>query len=133
MQNLYVRHQKLHCPKHSHHLLSIRILYHVLLGPVTSHLLWFLWTSPHLSAPEHQHAGFCPPEFQQYVILSVSSLLLACIKVMNVFEMLQTLCALVLRFTLSHFRPFFRDFFSCLISSIAGRQNPDGHHPAFKG
>lgn len=32
---------------------------------------------------------FCPPDFQQYVILSVSFFLLAFIKVMNVFEMPQ--------------------------------------------
>ena len=90
MQNLYVSHQKLCFPRHSHHLPPTRILYHLLLRPVISHLLWFLWTSPHLSAPEHQLAGFCPPEFQQYVILSVSPFLVACIKVMDVFEMLQT-------------------------------------------
>lgn len=134
MQNLYVRHQKLCCPKHSHHLPSVGILYHLLLRPVTSHLLWFLWTFPYLSAPEHQHAGFCPPEFQQYVILSVSSFLLACIKMMNVFEKLQTSpIPLVLWFTVSHFRPLFWDFFSCLISSIDGSRSPAGHHPAFKG
>lgn len=84
MPNLYLRHQKLHCPKHSHHLPSVGILYHLLLRPATSHLLWFLWTSPHLSAPGHQHAAFSPPELQQYVILSDSFFLLALIKMMNV-------------------------------------------------
>ena len=48
---------RLRCPKHSHHLPSVGVLYHLLLMPVTSHLLWFLRTSPHLSAPEHQHAA----------------------------------------------------------------------------
>lgn len=54
----FIRHQKLRCPKHLHHLPAFGIFYHLLLRPVTSHLLCFLWTSLHLSAPEHQHTAF---------------------------------------------------------------------------
>lgn len=90
MQSLYARHQKLRCPKTFTSPSPNRdMLHHLLPRPVTSHPLWFLWTSTRLSAPEHRHAALCPPQFQQYVMLSVSTFLLACIKVMNVAEMLQ--------------------------------------------
>lgn len=116
--------QKLPCPNHTHHLPSTEILYHLLPRPVTSHLLWLLRTSP-------RHTAFYPRELQQYVILS--SVLLAFIKVINVcvWNSIGTpnqphppfLCfsgSLWATFTV------FRDFFSCLISSIEGRQNPAG-------
>lgn len=82
--------RSLHCPKHLHHLPLSRKLYHLLLRPVTSHLLRLLGTSIQLSAPEKQHAGLYPPKFQQYVTLSISYFPLARIKVINVFEMAET-------------------------------------------